>query len=258
MIADPAGRPRDRWVVTPRPNPGRRLRLFCFPYAGGGTSLFRPWVGGLPPGVELCAVQLPGREARLAEAPYDRVGPLVDALGEGLERLCQGPFVFFGHSMGALVAFELVRWRRARGLPPPLHLFVSGRAAPQVPRVRRFHELPDSAFLDRLRHLNGTPQEVLGDGALMRRLLPLLRADFAVNDAYEHRPEPPLDCPITAFGGLDDLDVGWEDLEAWREQTCGAFGLRLFPGSHFFLHEAREELLRALSEEMGGIAAART
>jgi surfactin synthase thioesterase subunit len=104
--------------------------------------------------------------------------------------------------------------------------------------------------VERLRHLNGTPPDVLGNGPLMRRLLPLLRADFAVNDAYVHRPESPLGCPITAYGGIDDLDAGRDALDAWGEQTSDAFAARMFPGGHFFLHESRRALLGALGEEL--------
>lgn len=258
MVAPPtATSSNDRWIAYREPRPRARLRLFCFPYAGGGAAAYRGWAGVLPQEVEVCPVQLPGRESRLRDQPFDRLKPLVAALADALVPHFDLPFAFFGHSMGSLLSFELARELRRRGRPEPLHLFVSARRAPQVPsREEPIHDLPEPEFLARLRELNGTPEEVLQHEELMRLLTPILRADFAVNETYTYEPELPLDLGISAFGGLSDHDITKEDLAGWRDQTTGRFRLRMLPGDHFFLHSGRELIVDALSRDLLEIAAA--
>lgn len=161
--------------------------------------------------------------ALAAELPVD--------LGDGL------PFAFFGHSLGGLVAYELTRTLRRENRPQPIHLFVSAHLAPhQPPREDPIHALPGPEFRHELRRLNGTPEAVLEHPELMELLEPLLRADFAANETYAHRPGPPLDCPITAFGGHADEDVTPADLEQWAEHTRARFQFHVYPGDHFYLH----------------------
>ncbi len=244
-----------RWVMRPRPAPQARLRLFCFPYAGGGASIDRPWPAGLPADIEVLAVQLPGRESRLKDAPFTRLDAMIDSLVEALDPLLTPPFLFFGHSMGALISFELARRLRAYGRPGPLHLFVSGRGAPQIPDPDPpIHQLPDPAFVERLRRLNGTPEEVFSNLDLFDLVMPLLRADFAVNETYVYTPGPPLDCPISAFGGDRDDKVTRQSLEAWQAQTSRACQLRMFSGDHFFLRSAQAELLQAVTHDLSLIS----
>lgn len=249
--ASAAGRQASPWLVFPRENRAARLRLFCFPYAGGTALTYRHWPGALPAGVEVCAVQLPGRGNRFHEPPYGDLRRLVEAAAPALAPFLDGPFAFFGHSMGALIAFELARHlRREFGLQPA-HLFVSGRRAPQLDRDETVtYNLPEAGFIDSLRDLNGTPPEVLEHRELMQLMVPLLRADFAVCQTYSYTPEPPLGCPLTAFGGLSDREVSREQLGAWREQTSAAFAMRLLPGDHFFLNSAQATLLDLLSHEL--------
>lgn len=241
----------DSWVTCPMPNPQAWLRLFCFPYAGGGASNFLTWSDDLPPDIEVCPIQLPGRENRLRKMPFTRLPPLVQALVQALLPYLDTPFAFFGHSMGALIGFELARQlRRQYGLGP-VHLFVSGHRAPQIPNPRPLiHQLPESAFVEELRRFDGTPELVLQNTEVMEVFLPILRADFSICETYIYSPEDPLECPISAFGGLQDLLVSRHDLEAWRDQTLGSFTLRMFPGGHFFLHNARALLLRAVSQDL--------
>lgn len=229
--------------------------MFCFPYAGGGASIYRGWAAALPADLEVCPVQLPGRESRLRDQPFDRLGPLIEAAADALGPHFGVPFVFFGHSMGAMIAFELARELRRRGRPLPLHLFVAGRRAPQLPaREEPIHDLPDEEFFEELRRLNGTPEEVLQHAELMRLLTPILRADFAVNETYELTPEEPFDFGISAFGGLGDEEVTREDLAAWQAHTRGRFRLRMLPGDHFFLHSARDLILEAAARDLAEIA----
>lgn len=236
------------WLAYRRPNPQARLRLFCFPYAGGSASIFGTWPGYLPLDVEVCPVQLPGRENRLKETPYTRLTPLVEALAESLLPALDQPFAFFGHSMGALVSFELARQLRRQAKPLPTHLFISGARAPQLPDPEApIHHLAEKEFIGALKRLNGTPEEVLQHEELMKILLPYLRADFEVCETHVYQSEGPLQVPITVFAGLQDKNVGLQRSEAWCEQTSAACAVRMFAGDHFFLHSARKELLQALS-----------
>jgi medium-chain acyl-[acyl-carrier-protein] hydrolase len=239
------------WIASPAPERSARLRLFCFPYAGGGAAVFRPWHSALPPGVVLHPVQLPGRENRLREPPFTRIDPLVRDLAGALLPMIDRPFACFGHSLGALIAFEFARYlRRHHGLTPQC-LFVSAHRAPQLPNPEPdIYRLPEAEFLEKLRSLNGTPDVVLRDPELMALMLPTLRADFTVCGTYRYVEDAPLDCPIKAFGGLDDPLVGREQLSAWHDQTRTGFSLHLMRGDHFFLHKERQQLLAALSDEL--------
>lgn len=241
------------WIFGRRPNPQAGLRLFCFPYAGGSASVFRSWAEGLPANVDVCPVQYPGRGTRLMQPSFTRLPPLVEALASGLKPLLDRPFAFFGHSLGALVSFELARHiRRQSGILPVCLLASAGRA-PQVPSSRRsIHALPEAEFLEEMRRLNGTPLEVLQNIEIMRILLPVLRADFAIGETYAYEPEPPLACRIVTIGGEQDHRVSHADLDGWREQTNAGFSLRMFPGDHFFLNTEREALLRFAAGELHG------
>jgi medium-chain acyl-[acyl-carrier-protein] hydrolase len=242
--------PATPWLVKPKVDADASLRLFCFPYAGGGAVIYRSWSARLPM-AEVLPVQLPGRETRLKEAPYTNLLSLVRATGRALLPYLDRPFCFFGHSMGALLAFELARELRREYALSPARIFLSGRRAPGIPRQHKgIHSLPRNEFIERLRGLNGTLPAVLEHTELIELLLPRLRADFAVCETYRYTPEAPLDCGIAAFGGLDDRHVRREHLEGWREQTTGEFKLRMLPGDHFFLHSAQEVLLDIMFREL--------
>jgi medium-chain acyl-[acyl-carrier-protein] hydrolase len=243
--------PPNPWLVINRPNPKARLRLFCFPYAGGGAATYHLWPSELKGEIEVNAVQLPGRAGRSREKPFDRLGPLVEALAPVILPYLDRPYAFFGHSMGALIAFELARHLRREHDKQPARLFISGRRAPQLPSTSApVHDLPEQEFMRELRRLNGTPEEVLAEPELMELMLPLLRADFAVVDTYEYAPEPPLDCPVRAYGGLRDREVSREQLEGWSMHTNADFGVRMLPGDHFYLQGERALLLRSLAGEL--------
>jgi medium-chain acyl-[acyl-carrier-protein] hydrolase len=243
------------WLSGVRPNPRARLRLFCFPNAGAGASVFRGWQDLLPL-VQVCPVQLPGRETRLAEAAFTRIEPLVQALTEGLRPELGEPFAFLGHSMGGLLAFELAHQLRQAGAAGPLHLVVAGRPAPHMPRkLPQMHDLPDDEFRKELRELGGTPPAVLEHEELMQLLLPVLRADFTVCETYRCPARPPLACPLSAFGGREDDTVPEEDLAGWRQYTTGPFALHILPGDHFFLHTSRARFVELLAGALRPAAA---
>ncbi|HEX8092144.1 MAG TPA: thioesterase domain-containing protein, partial [Blastocatellia bacterium] len=175
----------NKWVSFPKPRPKARLRLFCFPYAGGNTQIFRSWVNALPESVEACPIQLTGRAPRLMEKPFTRLLPLAHAIAEGMLPYCDKPFAMFGHSMGAMLSFEVARYLRSHSGAEPAQLFVAGRRAPHIPDTEpRTYNLPEPEFIEELRRINGTPQAVLDNEELMQLFLPVLRADFEVCQTY--------------------------------------------------------------------------
>jgi surfactin synthase thioesterase subunit/glycosyltransferase involved in cell wall biosynthesis len=213
-----------------------QLRLFLFPHAGAGASTFRRWPEALPAGVALFPARLPGRESRISEPPFESMAPLIEALGQAIEPYLTGPFAFYGHSMGAAVAFELARHLRRRNLPAPASLFVSGARAPQF----RLHHVPHpepshTQLLDELRRLGGILEHALESQEWTRVILPALRADSTLYRNYVYLDEPPLDCAIRAYGGAEDRHVTPAHLEAWRQQTTASFAFEVLPGGHFFV-----------------------
>lgn len=241
---------RSEWLIFPKPNPQAKLRLFCFPYAGGGASVFRSWSDHLPAQVEICAVQLPGRENRLKDMPFTRLAPLAQAIAAELPLYLDRPFALFGHSLGAAIAFEVASLLRQREGVLPVCLFASGRVAPHLPDPEMIHHLPDNLFIDRLRDYNGTPEDILQNDELMHFLLPMLRADFEVNETYISTQSKLLDCPIYAFRGSQDDIMTFEEVAAWGEQTNDSFTLRTIPGDHFFIHSAQDLFLQILAYDI--------
>ncbi len=239
------------WVTCPKPSPRANVRLFCFPYAGGAASFFYPWAVELAPSIEVCPIQYPGRENRMFETPFTQLAPLVESLAPVIRPFLNRPFAMYGHSMGALIAFELLRQLRRLQAPAPRALFVSACPAPPLAHNGPdIHHLPNAEFLAAVRVYNGIPEAVLKDKELLELILPIVRADFTLYEKYAYAPEPPLEVPILAFGGLQDAHVSREALQAWREQTRGSFALRMFPGDHFFLQGARSLLLQSILRDV--------
>lgn len=241
----------NRWIAYCTPRVQARLRLFCFPYAGGGASAYRGWAKDLAPTIDVCPVQYPGRETRIQESAYTSLSAIVKDAAASLLPLLDRPYAFFGHSMGALVAFELVRHLVRQGGPGPQHLFVSGFRAPMLPYETTLrHDLPAQEFMRQLRLLEGTPKEALDVPELMEFILPILRADCQVCDDYRYPDATPLPCALTVFGGTEDAVACEEDLRPWQRLTRAEFELRMFPGGHFFLQSARDEVLAALDDAL--------
>jgi medium-chain acyl-[acyl-carrier-protein] hydrolase len=242
---------KNPWIKQPKPNPQARLRLFCFPYAGGGASVFRLWPDDLLPDIEVCSILLPGREHRLREPLFTRISPLVKRLAQEIEPYLDKPIAFFGHSLGSLVSFELARELRRLQAPMPKYLFVSGRRAPQIPQpLPHLHSLPDAAFWQRLRRYDGTPEVVLQHAELMELFLPILRADFGLNETYAYYAEEPFDFPIYAFGGFQDKTLNREEILPWREHTRASFSLRMFRGGHFFINDMRKPMSQLILQAL--------
>ncbi|BFV59652.1 hypothetical protein KCMC57_up47560 [Kitasatospora sp. CMC57] len=230
--------------------PHATTRLFCLPYAGGGASVFRDWAAALPADIEPWAVQLPGREDRLGTPPLRRMGEVLNVLVPELIPHLDRPFALFGHSMGALVAWNLARSLRRMEAGSPVRLFVSGCVPPQVREATTHHTGTDQELLAKLRSWSATPEAVLADPELMQLLLPVVRADIEVVETYRFTEGPLLDCPVTAFAGTGEESAGGAALPRWGELTSGEFDLRMFPGGHFFLHSARPDVLAEISRRL--------
>ena len=240
----------DSWIRCPTPHPAARLRLFCLPYAGGGASIFKNWGDALPDSIEVCAIQLPGREDRIAETPFRRVEQLLPVLLDRLRPYLDRRIAFFGHSMGAFLSYELARALTEENRAPA-HLIVSGQRAPHLPLSRpKSYHLSDTGFCERLRSLNGTPASVLAEPELLSMILPLLRSDFEMSETYQRVPKTKLDCPIQVFGGDRDEEVDRAGLEAWQETTSASVKIEILPGDHFFLQSQTDALLETVERTL--------
>ncbi|GGU31783.1 thioesterase II family protein [Lentzea flava] len=216
-------------------------RLVCFPHAGGAASWYQPFAQAFHGRAELVAVQYPGRQDRRSEPLIDDIRRLADAIAPLLSR--DRPLHLFGHSMGAMVAFEVALRHE------PDHLFVSGRRAPQIVRDDRVHQRDDAGLLAEVRKLAGTNARVFDDEELVRMVLPAIRADYRAAETYRYRPGPPLGCPLTALTGDADPKASVHEVEQWRERTTGPFALKVFPGGHFFLSDNRSAVAAVVSGE---------
>jgi medium-chain acyl-[acyl-carrier-protein] hydrolase len=236
------------WIKRPRPVPEAEVRLFCLPHAGAGPSFFARWVTELSSSFEVCLVHLPGREARMAELPIDDLEVIATRVAEQARPLLDRPFAFFGHSMGAVIAYEVVHQLPVR----PRQLFVSASAPPHCPSPEpRIAHLPDADFLTAVRRgYAGIPDALWHDQQLLRLLLPALRADFAACERYQWQPRPPLDCPITALGGAADPFVPDGSLARWGELTTGDCTVRVLGDGHFYLVDDRAAVHRCIREQL--------
>jgi len=248
-VHDRAG---NRWFVGPPRNSPQQLRLFCFPYAGAGTLPYKSWEVSLRDVATVTSIRLPGREDRLNEPPIESMTELVRILAGEIEPLLDGPFAFFGHSMGAIVAYELAVELRRREKPLPAAIVASAARAPQF-RLKHVPPPPlsDEDFLADIQRLGGAPDDVLNNPEILRLALPSLKADARLYSGYVYSPESPLPCRVDAYGGDADPNIKRQHLEAWGEVTSGEFQVRMFPGGHFFIQAAREAFLSALAEDLG-------
>lgn len=237
-----------RWFHRPAPRPAARLRLVCIPHAGAGAVTFDRWVGGLPEDVELITVRLPGRENRMRERPFSAWTPLAEEFAKALEDRISSPYVLFGHSMGAMLAYETVVRGVAR---PPERVILSGCRAPGIPRaLPAIQDLPSEQFVAELGKLAGTPRDVLAAPRLMAVLEPMLRADIRLAETWSHRRPSPLPVPTTVFWGADDEVAPSEVVAAWRHLAPRGITGHGVPGGHFFLRDHPREFLRRLSKEL--------
>jgi surfactin synthase thioesterase subunit len=237
------------WIRRFNPVEEARVRLVCFPHAGGSASFYFPLSQTMAPSIEVTAVQYPGRQDRRHEKPVDDVSRLADLIAEELGPWTDLPLALFGHSLGATLAFEVAR-RLERAGTAPLALFASGRRAPSRHRDERVHQADDRTLLAQLKKLNGTDAQVFGDEEVVRMILPALRGDYRAAETYRYRPGPRLSCPVHALTGDDDAMVTVEEASAWGEHTTGPFELRVYQGGHFFLTAHARAIQELISDHL--------
>lgn len=245
-----------RWLRRPLPRPAARVSLVCFPHAGGAAAFYTPWARLLPPGVELVAVQYPGRQDRLGEPPAETMDELAGAVTEALRAgRPDRDLVLFGHSMGAAVAWETALRLEASG-PGLRHVFVSGRPGPRRQRPGDVHLRDDDGLAAELRELGGTHTELLDEPEIRAVLLPSVRADYRLIETYRPDVEARLRCPLGAFTGDRDDQATEVDLAAWRTATAGTFTGRVLPGGHFYLVPHARQVVAAVLDACGVAAPA--
>jgi pyochelin biosynthetic protein PchC len=244
----------DKWIRRFHDSPQSRTRLVCFPHAGGSASYYRAMSEELAPSVEVLAVQYPGRQDRYGEPFVTDIGALADRAFEALRPWGDRPFAFFGHSMGAILAFEVARRFQDRGATGPRRLFVSSHRAPSRTRPGTVHMRDDAGLVAAIRALGGTHQGFLADEEMLAVILPVIRNDYRAIETYSYTPGEPLDCPITALMGDTDSRTTVDDASAWKEHSRGAFELHVFPGDHFYLDVHRPRVVEEISRSLEKVA----
>lgn len=239
-------------IVRPWPVRGARGRLVCFPYAGRGASMFYSWGEQLRErGIEVLSVQLPGRENRFMEPAFRSIGPVVESVVGAVRPYLDMPFGVFGHSLGAIVGFEMCRGLRRNELPNPDRLIVSGSRPPHLARVELLSGLPDDEFIRAVgKKYKGLPEGLEAEPELLSVVIPALRGDFSILESYQVEPEAPLDCKLAVFGGKRDLLVSHAELQCWGQYSRHGASLHMFPGEHFFIHSAERDVLATVQFEL--------
>lgn len=235
-------RSKTTWYFRPPDFERAKIRLFCFPYAGGGTWIFRDWIRDLAPDVAVCAVKLPGRGDRYGDRPVSDLRELARAVVDGIASELGTSYAMFGHSMGALLAFECLRFLQAGSAPDPQHLIVSAARAPCRTKVSKpIYQLPDAEFVAEVQRRYSSPFLENAGPDVIELLLPPLRADMTAFETYVYSPAPRLSCPVTSFAGRGD-SIARGDIEAWSEHTTGPQTIHEFDGGHFFIHDSEAEV----------------
>lgn len=225
------------------------VRLFCLPYAGGSARIFTEWAARLPGWIDVAPLELPGRGFRFDEPVLDDLDELVEDLHATVKARLDRPFAVFGHSLGAMLGFELIR-RLERDAGRAIHFYPSGAGAPCLPTRNPAPQFSAGAMRAHLAGLGGTPRELVDNDELMELMMPVLKADFSIADTYRCSTEHKLRCPTTAFCGVDDNEAPSSDVLAWRRHVSAPFAVRFLPGGHFFVNSARAELLAQLTSSL--------
>jgi surfactin synthase thioesterase subunit len=224
----------NKWFVIPKPNPKAKLRIFCFPYAGGNVASFYPWVDRLNSDAELVLVHLPGRTSRIFEESYSSMDDLINELIKIMPCLLDKPYVLFGHSLGSRVAFELVNRFTELNIKLPVHFIASGSGAPSEKcKDKVTYNLSDEEFIGELDRLGGTPKELLANKELLEICLPSLRGDFQIAETYQFKDKVVFNIPLSILGGSDDLE--YDKLILWEQFFQAPASISIIPGGHFFI-----------------------
>ncbi|MBL1097954.1 thioesterase II family protein [Streptomyces coffeae] len=245
----------DLWLRRFHPTPNAPVRLVCFPHAGGSASFYFPVSAALENDCDVATLQYPGRQDRRTEPNLDDIGVLADRIAPVVAPLFDRPVVFFGHSMGAIIAFEVTRRLQGRRHTPAM-LFASGRRAPSTHRVEIVHQRDDDGIVAELKSMSGTDAQVLGDEELLRMVLPAIRSDYRAIETYGP-VDATVDCPVTALVGDDDPKTTVREADAWRAHTTAAFNIQVFRGGHFYLSPRAAEVIAVIREALRGAVAAR-
>jgi surfactin synthase thioesterase subunit len=241
------------WIRRFHPAPEASARLVCFAHAGGSASYFFPVSRALSPGLDVLAVQYPGRQDRRTEPAFEDVGPLADALVDEVAVWADRPLAFFGHSLGATVAFEVARRLEERGTTL-LSLFVSGRRAPSRHKAQWVHKGNDDELIKEIIALEGTDAAMLKDPELVRMILPAFRSDYKAAETYQYEPGPKLTCPVVALVGDNDPQVTVPEAESWLDHTSAGFELHVYPGGHFYLNQHVGQVLELIGKRTAATA----
>jgi surfactin synthase thioesterase subunit len=229
------------------------LRLVCLPHAGGAATFFRPLAQALAPTVEVLAVQYPGRQDRYREPPIDNLPELADRTFAALAGIVHSPLALFGHSMGAVVAYEVALRMRRDVLPPPVRLFASGRRAPSRYRDENVHRRSEAGVVAELRRLGGTDPRMLGDPDVVELVMRAVRTDYRAIETYRHQPDVRLDCPVTVLAGDRDPMVTLDEARDWQRHTTEPIDLRVLPGGHFLLADDPAAVVEAIAGRLAAV-----
>lgn len=246
---------KNPWFHIKKPAPQAVIRLFCFPYAGGSAQIFSDWCNSLPDSVEVIAVQYPGRGSRFVDPLIGTCKGMVEALIPNILPALDKPFVFFGHSNGGLVSFELARALYQQGVRQQIHHFISAKRAIHLPQTRKpMHAMGEQEFLKAVEELGGTPPEILAQKELMELFTPILRSDFSLSETFAYEGEHKLACDATLLYGLQDEDVPVEDVLQWQELIENKVQTQEFTDGHFFINSQKEQLLAYLNQRLNTLA----
>ena len=239
---------KNNWFLTPQARPNAKMRIICFPYAGGNASTFSHWASQLPDDIELVAAQYPGRTSRIFEPMHNKMDDLVADLITAIPKYLDKPYILFGHSLGSRVAFELMYQINMLSMPKPKHFIASGSRGPQyLSSNGSIYHLKDEEFINESRGLNGTPQAVLDNKELMDLFLPMLKADFEIADKYCYNKNETFNCPISVLGGEEDFDISLSKLNGWGDHFTTDVDIHMLPGNHFFIDSNKEMVLEKLN-----------
>lgn len=241
---------KGKYIKVIKKSPLAPKRMFCFPYAGGSASIYKEWADKLYPNVELCAIQMPGREERICEEILIHIEQVVEEIYKELQEYSDKPFGFFGHSLGALISYEIAKKLFQTSKQEPYVIFVSGCGAPHVPPKEIIHNLPEEEFEKKIFSLGGTPQLILENKEILSLFLPILRSDFTMVESYECKQRLKLHTNIIAFSGKEDKEVELNELLAWNEYTNKNFSYQMFPGGHFFIKDSFDDVINEVKKHL--------